>query len=99
MTSKVRDYYQKANISEALMARKEKLFEKNPDIEQEFEYWIENGQYKAREECLVIEGYTAEKIASLSKLIDGEGAFVMLAELRDNPEKAMRRIKAGFSIK
>lgn len=52
-----------------------------------------------QDNCVTIEEYTAKDIAALSKLLDGEGAFMLLIELRENPEKAKKRIKEGFKIK
>lgn len=81
-----------------LLKRKMYVFEKHKDIAVEFEQWIESGCY-SKEGAISIEGYTAEKLAKLSPYIDGEQAFVLLAELRDNPDKAKERIARGFKIK
>lgn len=45
------------------------------------------------------EGYTAKKLAGMSKYLNGEGAFMMLIELRENPEKALAQIQDGFKLK
>ena len=71
-------------------------FEKHPDIAGEFEYWIANNQYC---EGVCVEGYTAKAIAELSPFMDGEGAFMLLIELSENPDKAKQRIAAGFKLK
>ena len=46
-----------------------------------------------------MEGYTAKKLSELSEYLNGDGAFVLLIELRENPEKAHRRIMQGFKRK
>ena len=68
------------------------------DIAAEFEDWIETGSYK-KENAISIEGYTAESLAKLSPYTSGEQAFILLAELRENPDKAKDRIARGFKIK
>lgn len=45
------------------------------------------------------QGYTAEKLASLSEYLDGEGTFDLLVELRENTEKGLVRISRGFKRK
>ena len=97
MSEIIKEYYSvvRGSVPDYLLDKKIEDFSDNPDIEEEFEYWIKNHEYK-KENCVEIEGYTAEGIASLSKYIDGEGAFVMLIQLRKNPEAAIRKIKAGF---
>ncbi|MBR4731558.1 MAG: hypothetical protein IK081_02215 [Lachnospiraceae bacterium] len=97
MSNLIREYYEKADLSADLLTEKLEKFERNPDIAKEFEYWIKNGEFK----CNGIEekGYTAEKLASLSDLINGEGAFILLIELREKPEKALKRINGRFVIR
>lgn len=73
------------------------MLDRNIDIKEEFEYWIKTKTYK-EESCVEIEGYTAEGISKLSKYMVGEGSFILLIELRENPERAKRRIKEGFMI-
>lgn len=80
-----------------MLPQKLSQFEKHPDIAQEFEYWIEHRQFKSA--GVEVKGYTAEKLAALSEYLDGEGSFSVLVELRENPDKALRRIKRGFKKK
>lgn len=98
MSEIIKEYYSKADIMPLLLKIKLSKFEKHPDIANEFEYWIKNNSYMP-ESSISINGYTAEKLASLSKYLDGEGAFMMLIELRENPTKAMTKIENGFKIK
>ena len=70
---------------------------RNPDIAAEFEYWIDTGNFK-EEPCVKEQGYTAKTIAALSPLMNGASAFSLLVELRENPVKALNRIKEGFSL-
>ncbi len=73
-------------------------FEKHPDIAKEFAHWIRTREYTEKN-CISVENYTAQKIAKLSELMDGEGAFSLLVQLRENPHKALRRIKEGFAMR
>lgn len=79
------------------MQQKMDKLQRNSDICDEFEYWILNKKYKPN--GLVVNGYSAQKLAELSRFLDGEGAFMLLIELRENPEKAMNKIRDGFKLK
>ena len=91
------EYYKKANIMPLLLKQKMAKFNKHSDIAAEFEYWIQNSSYK-KDNPILVDGYTAEALAKLSKYLDGEGAFMLLIELRDNPSKAKARIAEGFEM-
>lgn len=92
----IETYYRQAPINAFLLKQKMEKFSRNPDIKREFAYWIENKTFA--EDAIVVEGYTAEKLASLSEYLMGEGAFLLLIELRECPEKAIKRIKKGFNM-
>ena len=96
MNKVIEQYYKDAHIMPLLLKKKMAAFEKHPDIAGEFEYWIANNQYC---EGVCVEGYTAKAIAELSPFLDGEGAFMLLIELSENPDKAKQRIAAGFKLK
>lgn len=96
MNKVIEQYYKDAHIMPLLLKKKMAAFEKHPDIAGEFEYWIANNQYC---EGVCVEGYTAKAIAELSPFMDGEGAFMLLIELSENPDKAKQRIAAGFKLK
>lgn len=96
MNKVIEQYYKDAHIMPLLLKKKMAAFEKHPDIAGEFEYWIINKQYC---DGVTVEGYTAKRIAELSPYMDGEGAFILLIELRENPPKAKERIGTGFKIK
>ena len=98
MSEIIKEYYSKADIMPLLLKSKLSKFEIHLDIAEEFEYWIKNKSY-IKENAISVNGYTAEKLASLSEYLDGEGAFMMLIELRENPTKAMTKIENGFKIK
>lgn len=72
---------------------KEKLekLQRNPDIMNEFIYWIQNGQYT--EKGVSVQGYDAKSLAEMSAFLTGEGSFMMLIELRENPQKALPLIR------
>ena len=96
MNSIIRDYYENVGVKPFLIVEKMDKLKKNSDIEAEFEYWIQNKQYK---NDVSVEGYTASDIANMSHFLNGEGAFMLLIELRENPEKAKQKIRNGFKIK
>lgn len=96
MNKVIEQYYKDAHIMPLLLKKKMAAFEKHPDIAGEFEYWIINKQYC---DGVTVEGYTAKRIAELSPYMDGEGAFILLIELRENLDKAKQRIAAGFKLK
>ncbi len=98
MSKVIREYYEKTHTLQSLFEQKIIKFEKHPDIMQEFEQWILNKQYKT-EGAVSVLGYTAKKLSEISPYLKGEGAFILLMELRDDPEKAKRRISSGFKKK
>lgn len=97
MSKVIREYYEKAHTMPALIEQKIALFEKHPDIMREFENWITTKQFSS--EGVNVEGYTAAKLAEKFRFLRGEGAFVLLIELRDNSQKAHKRISGGFKRK
>ncbi len=96
MNKVIEQYYKDAHVMPLLLKKKMAAFEKHPDIAGEFEYWIVNKQYC---EGVCVEGYTAKAISELSPFMDGEGAFMLLIELSENPDRAKRRIASGFKLK
>ena len=97
MVDVVRDYSQRAAISENIIKTKIQMFERNADIKREFEHWIKTKEFFENEH-VVVQGYSAKQISEMSKYMIGEGAFVMLIELRENPENALKKIKNGFRM-
>ena len=81
-----------------IVEQKVAAFQRHGDIAEEFEQWITDRTYKA-EGAVTVEGYTAKKLSELLEYLDGDGAFVLLIELRENPDKAHRRIMQGFKRK
>lgn len=98
MMNAIRNYYEKVGIPEVMINKKIVSFEKNPDIAKEFEHWIQTKEYVS-ENAVSVENYTAKQISELSEFMDGEGAFSMLIQLRENPEKAHKKIEKGFVIR
>ena len=99
MISTIKEYYAKNNISTVLLSRKLNRYERNKDIGLEFCQWIKTGKFVPAGVCVEIEGYSAEKLANLSPFLNGDGAFEMLIDLRENKEKALRQIADGFKIR
>jgi len=97
MSRIIENYYRQTNIMPFLLKQKMTKLSKNEDILKEFEYWIEHKTYLPNGIC--IEGYTAKALAALSEYIDGEAAFMILIELREAPDRALRTIKSGFKMK
>ena len=98
MSKIIEEYYAKAKVMPLLLKSKLTKLSKHSDIASEFEYWITEKTYKETE-CVVVEGYTAKKLSEVSMFLDGEGAFMLLIELRDNPKSALEKISNGFKIK
>lgn len=94
----IENYYKESNILPLLLKNKLAMFERNKDIALEFETWIQTGKY-IKKGCVEVEGYTAESLSKISHYLDGEAAFILLIELRENPTKALERISRGFKMK
>lgn len=97
MSEIIKKFYEENKIPAVLLKQKIAKFDKHPDITSEFEYWIQNKEYKP--DGISVEGYTAKRLAEESQYMNGEGAFVMLIELRENPKKALEQIAKGFKRK
>ena len=98
MNTIIRDFYIQHNIPDFLLEQKLVIFERNQDIASEFEYWIQNKAFKS-EDAIEFEGYTAKKLAETYKYLNGDGAFVMLVELKERPESALAQLSEGFKVK
>ena len=98
MNDIIRQFYEKNNLPKPIVEQKVAAFSRHSDIAEEFEQWITDRTYKA-EGAVTVEGFTAKKLSELSEYLDGDGAFVMLIELREEPEKAFKRIERGFKRK
>ncbi len=95
MSEIVKEFYEKAHVKPFLIEQKMKRLEKHPDICKEFEEWISTKKYIDQ---VIVEGYTASKIAKISPNVAGEGAFMMLIDLRNNPLNAKKLINDGCVI-
>lgn len=98
MSNILKKYYEHSVAIPQLVNDKLQKFQNHPDICEEFENWIETKQYKNKG-CVIVEGYSAKQIAEISEYAGGESAYLTLIELRENPEKAKRRIAGGFKKK
>ncbi len=96
MNHVIKEYYEKSGVKSFIIEDKLCKFEEHKDIANEFEFWILNHEFQNE---LHIEGYTASDIAIMSPYLNGEGAFLLLIELRENPVGAKNRIKSGFKIR
>lgn len=98
MSEIIKKFYEENMVPKPILDQKLKKFDKHKDIATEFETWIKEKKYKL-EDAVTVEGYTARKLSELSEYLNGDGAFLMLIELRENPKKARERIAGGFKIK
>ena len=98
MSEIIQQYYKNNHYPDYLFNKKMDRFNHYPDIAAEFEYWIENKKY-IDDGAVNINGYTAKKLALLSEHLNGEGAFMMLIDLKENPQRALAQIAKGFKIK
>ena len=98
MNKIIEEYYAQAKAIPVIIEQKMNKLQQHADVLLEFEYWIKNSKYKTVD-CVMVNGYTAQKLAELSEFVDGEAAFMLLIELRENPERAKRRISDGFRLK
>lgn len=55
--------------------------------------------FNKTDKAVSVEGYIEKIIAEESKYLDGDGAFMMLIELRENPKKTLAMIGKGFKRK
>lgn len=98
MSAIIKKFYEDNKIPGILLKQKLTKFEQNADISEEFEYWIENHSYKT-EEAVNVEGYTAKILSEKSQYLNGEGAFMMLIALRENPKKALDQLSREIKRK
>lgn len=98
MLNKIRKYYQDAGVNPLLLKKKLAKLEKHPDIAEEFALWIDTQIFKETG-CVIVNDYSAKKLSQLSAFLCGEGAFMLLIELRETPEQAKKRISEGFFLK
>ena len=98
MLNKIKEYYQEAGISPLLLKKKIAKLEKHPDIAEEFALWIDTQTFK-KTDCVIVNDYSAKRLSQMSTFLCGEGAFMLLIELRENPEQANKRISEGFFLK
>ena len=98
MSKIIKQFYTDNNTPKILLDQKVSKFGKHPDIADEFEYWIKNNSYKM-DNPVSVEGYTAKELFDKSEYLNGEGAFMMLIELRENPTKALKSITEGLKWK
>ena len=98
MSAVIEKFYADNNTPKVLLKQKIAIFDRHKDIASEFEKWITTNEY-VTENAVCVEGYTAKQLAETSEYLNGEGAFVMLVELREKPPKASEQISKGFILK
>ena len=98
MSEIIEKFYTNNNIPKVILDQKIKMFDKHKDIAAEFEKWITTQKYVI-DDAVTVEGYTAKRLAETSDYLNGEGAFVILVELRENPKKALEQIAKGVKRK
>ena len=95
MSEIIREFYKKNGFPERLIEHKVQSICKYPDIVEEFEEWIRTGTFR-EDRAVTIEGYTAKRLSEISAFLNGDGAFTVLKELRENPEGTLMSIAEGF---
>lgn len=98
MNDIIRQFYEKKNLPKPIVEQKVAAFGRHSDIAEEFEQWISDRTYKIQD-AVTVEGYNAKKLSVLSEYLNGDGAFILLIELRENPRKAHKRIEQNFKYK
>lgn len=98
MSDIIENFYADNNIPKVLLKQKIAMFDRHKDIATEFEKWITTKEY-VTDHAVCVEGYTAKRLAETSEYLNGDGAFVMLVELRENPQKTLDQISKGFKRK
>lgn len=100
MEEKVRKYILGlGDISDGQKNKYIERFARNADIMNEFGEWIENGEFVTNEKTVVVDGYSAVKIAEVAPALEGLGVYNFLIDLRENPEEAKKAITEGFVIR
>ena len=97
MSEIIREFYKKNGFPEKLIEQKVRSFCKHPDIAEEFEEWIRTGKF-CENDAVEIAGYTAKKL-SMIKYLNGDGAFTVLIELREDYQHTMEQLKNGLKWK
>ena len=98
MNDVIRQFYEQNHLPKPIIDQKIAAFSRHSDIAAEFEQWIADRTYKTQG-AVSVEGYNAKKLSELSEYLNGDGAFILLIELRENPCKAHERIDRGFKYK
>lgn len=98
MNEIIRQFYESNHLPKPIIDQKIAAFSRHSDISSEFEQWISDRIYKTQG-AVMVEGYTAKKLSEMSEYLNGDGAFMLLIELRENPDKAQKKIKRGFKYK
>lgn len=98
MRKRIADFYESSNLPKTLKISNIKRFEKYDDIAIEFEEWLCSKTFKSVD-AVTVEGYTARKLSELFPYLNGDGAFILLIELREAPQKALKQIANGFKKK
>ena len=93
----IKEYYEQLNAPDFIVENKLRKLDTHADIKREFEEWINTGDYL--ENGVEVEGYTAQKLSSVSRLLSGESAFMALIDLREKPESTIRMINSDLRIK
>lgn len=94
----IEEYYNESKLPKEIIPRVLSGFERNPDIAEEFEYYLEHKAFK-KNNPVTIEGYTAEKLSEMSVYMKGGSLFNFMVQLREQPKTAQAIIKSGFKVK
>lgn len=98
MNEVIKDYYLQNGFPVKLLESKVRKLEEHKDILREFEMWVQNKEY-CDANPVSVEGYTAKDLSQTYPMLNGDGAFMMLIALRENPQSAVKMLKDGMKIK
>lgn len=90
--------YIASNVNDNVLEKMINKIIRYEDIFKEFVNYILAGENFEKENPLVVEGYTAEKLCNKT-ILNPLGAYNYLIYLRENPKEALANLKAGLPIK
>lgn len=95
----IEKYLKYRGVSDNFIKDDIKKYYRNPDIANEFEYWIRTGDY-VENNPVIVEGYTAKRLhEEYGDKLKNEQVFEWLLYLRTKPDDALDLMKRGFPIK
>lgn len=96
---RIKEYLNEKGLSDVVIKQLTKNYYDNPDIANEFEFWIRTKKF-IENNPVIESGYTAKKLFDeFNDKLNISGIFSMLITLRNHPEKGLKYIDDNFSTK